>query len=579
MRSFYVVGLAAAALLIHGCKPEPQPPAPVAPSQPALPAASATPADTNYHAYLDFHFAGTASLATNQHAAKLRAIAALPAVQAQGKQALDKFAANAPRLIGWQGKGTPDSARLRPLLDDFLQYGGSFRWDQAPGEPPSWSVGVTLPTERAETWKKNLAAWLAPGNPAAIKSLAPHNVDGWETTSETGNFRFVQRENSVALWFGRGAKESLEVLLAPLGKISRELPSDAWLDCRANAGGVARLNHFTRGLVSDWIESSTGTKPNMEAVASTASPALELKLSCKDDHVRTHVSLKYGQPLDAGVSPWQIPTRTIQDPLLSFTAMQPASSHLQRLFPWLGPQDFLPLAGLGKEPAQVFAWGQSDVPFQTYVAVSLPDTTNALMKLGGELEQRWAETLKARSLGKLQRDEKSGQINWQGGLPMIVPFLAPAPDAGYAVAGIFPMSPAPKPMPPELAAQVTGRTNVVYYSWEITQGRLMQWKLLGQFLTMLKPVPVPAPGVPGVPMPPPMPGMASSAGAAWLDELGKELGNSVTEVTLASPTELMLTRKSHSGFTALEWLLISHWLGGAEFPLLKMAGTNAPPAK
>jgi hypothetical protein len=53
----------------------------------------------------------------------------------------------------------------------------------------------------------------------------------------------------------------------------------------------------------------------------------------------------------------------------------------------------------------------------------------------------------------------------------------------------------------------------------------------------------------------------------------------VTEVTLASPTELVLTRKSHSGFTALEWLLISHWLGGAEFPLLKMAGTNAPSAK
>jgi hypothetical protein len=65
-----------------------------------------------------------------------------------------------------------------------------------------------------------------------------------------------------------------------------------------------------------------------------------------------------------------------------------------------------------------------------------------------------------------------------------------------------------------------------------------------------------------------------SATVKCLLEAGKKLGNSVTELTVTNPNELVLNRKSSIGLTGLELLTLAHWLETKDFPL---GGLHLPP--
>jgi hypothetical protein len=62
-------------------------------------------------------------------------------------------------------------------------------------------------------------------------------------------------------------------------------------------------------------------------------------------------------------------------------------------------------------------------------------------------------------------------------------------------------------------------------------------------------------------------------GHTWLKAVSPMLGNTVTEITVTSPKQLTLVRKSHIGFNALELVLLTRWLDGQLAPAnLKPAG-------
>jgi hypothetical protein len=71
---------------------------------------------------------------------------------------------------------------------------------------------------------------------------------------------------------------------------------------------------------------------------------------------------------------------------------------------------------------------------------------------------------------------------------------------------------------------------------------------------------------------------------AWLAGLTPALGNTVTEVTRTSPTELTISRNSQFLLTGMELVLLSHWLADAPvgpidyslLPRAKMTGPGVP---
>ena len=129
----------------------------------------------------------------------------------------------------------------------------------------------------------------------------------------------------------------------------------------------------------------------------------------------------------------------------------------------------------------------------------------------------------------------------------------------FVLGGFFPPLTRTNAVAAELYAQFLGRPDVLYYDWEITQERLKQWRemyLLRSFFLMSSYSPTNAPS------------------QKWLIALEPELGNTITEATLTSPNEVLVTRKSHLGFTGWELVTLMRWLDSTHFP---MTFDPAPP--
>jgi hypothetical protein len=143
----------------------------------------------------------------------------------------------------------------------------------------------------------------------------------------------------------------------------------------------------------------------------------------------------------------------------------------------------------------------------------------------------------------------------------------------------------------QLWSQFQQRDNIVYYDWEITGLRLMQWRLLTEMLPVFPP---PTPGdiarrdkAARNAKPPVMAGQANTPLAiteSWLAELAGPLDNTITEVSRTSPTNLTVLRNSQFLFTGLELVMLSHWLADAPvgpidyslLPMAKMSGPGLP---
>ena len=152
-------------------------------------------------------------------------------------------------------------------------------------------------------------------------------------------------------------------------------------------------------------------------------------------------------------------------------------------------------------------------------------------------------------------------------MPILVPFVRPAPEPGDdflllgSMAGIVPNGPNTNPPPAELLNQFLPRTNLVYYDWEITEAKLAQWVPIVQLTAMLGA----APSLPN-----------ASAAMGWLRGVAPKLGNTITEVTAVSPTELKAVRRSDLGLTAVELTFLARWLDNPAFPAFAYP-TNAMP--
>jgi hypothetical protein len=59
----------------------------------------------------------------------------------------------------------------------------------------------------------------------------------------------------------------------------------------------------------------------------------------------------------------------------------------------------------------------------------------------------------------------------------------------------------------------------------------------------------------------------NAASVRWLNTIGPDLGNAVTELSVTGPKQLTLVRKSAIGLTATELVALATWLESPKFPL------------
>jgi hypothetical protein len=160
-------------------------------------------------------------------------------------------------------------------------------------------------------------------------------------------------------------------------------------------------------------------------------------------------------------------------------------------------------------------------------------------------------------------------IQWSG-LPFVIPYVstAKASSGQYLVGGLFPtVLTNTTPMPPELAGQVHGRTNLLFYDWEITQERLLQLQMLVPLLSLLSPEDPQTRTVANT-------RVHQEIIAAWIKAMAPHLGNTVTEVFASSPREINALRKSHLGLSGAEIIALTRWLD--QMPLTSIPNQTAP---
>jgi hypothetical protein len=478
------------------------------------------------------HFAGSAQVNADPNGRVFKEVWKLPVTGQLRDEAIEKLAgALAARFQATNPNGSANaSALLRAVLPDLCSAEFYAETIEHPQDLLETTLAIRLDENRRQVWEatsaKLLSGWkLRPASGPAHLSVSSTN--GW----------FV-----VHCVCGASPAKAGDLgpnaLLTRIRAGQKPVPTtpESWL----------------------WVTADLARWAEWTGLGKRDLPRVDLTLAGHRDYLRTQARLTFAEGVVPRVEKWDIPMQTLRDPLISFTA-------IQGFAPWLKKQPTIQELGLEKVPNQLYLWELSQSSFQLQAAVPVNDPTNVFQRLLQTWAPKFNRTLAEYTAGEVRPLTNRVELMWFG-LPILYPYLNPVQEGnqGYLHAGIFPVNPPPTPPPPQLFQQLTTRTNLLYYDWEITQARLNQLRPLVQLSAVFLNFP---------------PMSTNSNASKWLDAIEPRLGNSATEVSAASGRELNLVRTSHLGFNGLELLTLARWIDATNFPQPDLKIGFRPPVR
>lgn len=455
-------------------------------------------------------------------------------------QTLGKLSTAPWRLkTGEDSTTNKDSALLYPLLAGVVWNESYFEIRRAPNQAAEYVLAIHLDTPHQYLWETNLAA--------VVKSLTgiqpvplPDRRFGWLLRRQDPPRRIELAR--IGQWILVSAGPEKNSLLDEISaRIGREhtpyVPQspDDWLEADVD---LSRLKGW---LPQDWNRPA-----NL--------PKISLAVTGDGAHVLAHAVLSFPEPLHLPLQSWNIPTNLIHQPLVDFTVARGFE-------PWLASWKCWKELEMGLPPDQICSWALPFGPVETYFAVPLPDATAQVRALTGHLLNKANPWLAARGYIGFRADPTANGVIW-GNSPSISPFVKSVNAngaGGVALGGLIPETTANvqtnlfyyHPTFPELLEEISGRTNLVYYHWELTGARIHSCLYIGQFLSVIL-------------RQPPLP--MDSVSAVWLKTIMPRLGNCTTTISVTGANQLSFTRRSSLGFSAAELNLLGFWLESPRFP-------------
>ena len=411
------------------------------------------------------------------------------------------------------------AVQLRPLFDDLLASEWFFEARDTVNGSPEFALAIRLSDARAQLWENNLQQLLEAWTKIPAKKIS----GGWELKKHEPPNLIRVTDHGGWLVAGCGQNE------LPLSKnIPGEIFSKqskyvwSWLSLDVN---WPRLAQWFPGLKEFGL------------------PETQFTVTAPDTDLRINGKFFFSENLSPALEAWRVPTNTLHQPFISFTAVRGFASWLKQR-PWAQPYQISPA------PNQLFVWALPQIPFQTFAAMPVPNAAEALNQAYARLLPVFNSS-NAEFLTPFTLELTNNEIGFRG-VPFISPYLQAKqePAGQFLLAGAFPNSPRSKPLPTDLFMRLAEK-NLVFYHWEITAERLPQvlnLSQLGLMLTSHKQL------------------EGNSAALKWVQKIGPTLGNTITEITQSGPAEMTFTRKAPGGFTAVELFALANWLEAANFP-------------
>lgn len=490
------------------------------------------------------HYAGAADLNRQTNYATAAKLLDLPTSVDFRDLALRRFSDFLAE--GFPGHAASASKPIEPLLLDWLRTESVVVAGGPENSPLQFIAAIRLDSRAAQAW--NAALGQAAGQPS--QDITATGATGWRWGSGADSVWLLQARDWILVGRGNGLESQRNGFLAEIQKQGRPV---APLDGKCLEADVdwPRLKH--------WLPLSFGPlKLARTKIELTATP---------DQILRLTAQVTYPQPIDWHPQPWNPPTKLVFDPVISFTALQDVAAFMERD----------PFAGLSGDPlpGQLYCWAMAEMPFQSYMAWPVSESTNLLQRMQTNLPPTLDPVLKDLNDGELLWSAQRNQITWRS--PMLR-FVFPTLNATCSDSQPFleaEMFPAPTKRhtnaPAVLFIQFDRDKNVVYYDWEITRPRLEHWRLLSELLP-IEPRASAAElhkereKVAATTNAPPrqryIPSFVVADG--WLAGIAPHLNTeTITEITMTSPTELTIKRRAPLVFTAFELELLTHWLANA----------------
>ena len=477
-----------------------------------------------------YHFIGNAHLPPGTNATVYRAIQNMPLTAEVRAEASQKLAART--LAFWKDDLPPgvieQSVLLKPLLDDLLVSEVLLEVKGPVGRTES-VLAIELSGAQAEAWNTKLRQLMVNWRLGAPHEATLEGFKGWEVkrAAAPNTLQFFRAGNWVLLGLGQDSIPSLAALLQEQRKSGRP------------------LTPFSGGTILEFSANFPALRSWFPILARYPLPAVVASLQGRGENLRTEAHCYYSTPFNWKVEPWKIPTHVISEPLTSFTAAQGVR-------PLLSTFKGLAETGLNPLPNQLFSWGIYHEQYRQFFAAPIAGQAKSVIE---EMALKLPKLLIA-SIPNVRGDfyyvSNRAEIIWSD-MMFVQPYLRASEQDGqqYLVGGNFPPSAKHVPVPDELFNQFRGRTNLVYYDWEITRERLWQGKQFYQLACLVTGRSLPS---------------TTTAAKRWVDAIIPKLSNTVTEVTRVGPQELSVVRRSHLGLTGFELASFSTWLDSPNFP-------------
>ena len=490
-----------------------------------------TPPKPAWTTLFSFHSAGGTQVLADTNAASLRRVLELPETAVLRSNLTMKLVSAVTTVFSTQLDTSAYAPLLTPLLDDLMTRETWLALRSRAGDPePVWNGAVLLDGAKLALWQTNLSSVLGMSS-NTVRVVTAGGVQAQEFRLGTKGFRFASVGNWLLWTAGAGEETGLGEWADAVTKSGRPCPvaTDYWMKVDAD---FEALKVAPPLLWPTPISHGTLTVVGHKGRLTTSA----------------HITFKEDPGLR--IEPWTIPTNAVHDPLVSFTAGQGLDLWAST---WQSPTN----VAVPKFASQYYIWARSDVAFMTLFATPMPDATNVLRSVSPDLASFVNKEMDGKGAGGLMWSSNRTELSWRG-LPAMIPYVQAFtdPSGEFLHGGFFPVSKAfTNPAPAELLGQVAGRTNLVYYDWEITEERLAHWSQMFQFLSLVSMKPKFDP---------------TSAAQAWLKAVAPVLGNVITEVTRESAREFKMVRRSESGFTGIELNFLAQWFEETNFPFASL---------